>query len=142
MEKVDALLRRIKPWHVFFILMIVDIIFCGVILYKVSYTEIDWVAYMQEVEGFIQGERNYMNLKGDTGPLVYPAGFLYLFSGLYWMTNRGANILIGIFFLFFFKFDDDVNLKHFFLNNFKIKRSRRIYSFVSVEFGRRSWFVL
>lgn len=43
-------------------------------------TEIDWVAYMQEVEGFLDGERNYRNLRGDTGPLVYPAGFIYVYS--------------------------------------------------------------
>lgn len=43
-------------------------------------TEIDWVAYMQEVKGFLDGERNYFNLRGDTGPLVYPAGFLYLYT--------------------------------------------------------------
>lgn len=33
-------------------------------------TEIDWIAYMQEVEGFINGTFNYYELKGDTGPLV------------------------------------------------------------------------
>jgi alpha-1,3-mannosyltransferase len=33
-------------------------------------TEIDWIAYMQEVEGFINGTLNYYELKGDTGPLV------------------------------------------------------------------------
>lgn len=33
-------------------------------------TEIDWVAYMQEVKGFLDGERDYMQLRGDTGPLV------------------------------------------------------------------------
>lgn len=33
-------------------------------------TEIDWKAYMQEVEGFINGTYNYYDLKGDTGPLV------------------------------------------------------------------------
>ena len=27
-------------------------------------TEIDWIAYMQEVEGFLNGEMDYMNLKG------------------------------------------------------------------------------
>lgn len=43
-------------------------------------TEIDWVAYMQEVKGFLDGERNYLNLRGDTGPLVYPAGFVYIYS--------------------------------------------------------------
>ena len=38
-------------------------------------TEIDWVAYMQEVEGFINGTWNYTELKGDTGPLVYGMGY-------------------------------------------------------------------
>lgn len=33
-------------------------------------TEIDWIAYMQEVEGFLNGTRDYTQLKGDTGPLV------------------------------------------------------------------------
>ena len=43
-------------------------------------TEIDWLAYIQEVTGFLEGERDYYNLRGDTGPLVYPAGFVYAYS--------------------------------------------------------------
>ena len=33
-------------------------------------TEIDWKAYMQEVEGVINGTYDYSKLGGDTGPLV------------------------------------------------------------------------
>lgn len=33
-------------------------------------TEIDWKAYMDEVEGVINGTYDYTLLKGDTGPLV------------------------------------------------------------------------
>ena len=33
-------------------------------------TEIDWIAYMQEVEGVVNGTYDYTQLKGDTGPLV------------------------------------------------------------------------
>jgi hypothetical protein len=33
-------------------------------------TEIDWRAYMQEVEGVLNGTVDYSQLKGDTGPLV------------------------------------------------------------------------
>jgi alpha-1,3-mannosyltransferase len=53
----------------------------------VADTEIDWQAYMEEVEGFLGGELDYMNLKGGTGPLVYPAGFVYLFAGIRWLTH-------------------------------------------------------
>lgn len=34
-------------------------------------TEIDWKAYMDEVEGVINGTYDYTQLKGDTGPLVW-----------------------------------------------------------------------
>ena len=64
-------------------------------------TEIDWIAYMQEVEGFLTGERNYRLIRGDTGPLVYPAGFLYIFTFLRRVTENGKNILKG--FHFFYK---------------------------------------
>lgn len=33
-------------------------------------TEIDWEAYMEEVEGVINGTYDYRFLKGVTGPLV------------------------------------------------------------------------
>ncbi|NXW55637.1 ALG3 mannosyltransferase, partial [Eurystomus gularis] len=58
-------------------------------------TEIDWKAYMQEVEGFANGTLDYTRLKGDTGPLVYPAGFVYIFLGLYYATGRGADIRLA-----------------------------------------------
>ncbi|KAJ3055088.1 dolichyl-P-Man:Man(5)GlcNAc(2)-PP-dolichol alpha-1,3-mannosyltransferase [Rhizophlyctis rosea] len=66
-----------------------------IFVWKVPYTEIDWKAYMQEVEGFIGGERDYLNLKGDTGPLVYPAGFVYIFTFLYRITDGGENIKLA-----------------------------------------------
>ena len=39
--------------------------------FVVSDTEIDWEAYMQEVEGFLNGTYDYTKLEGATGPLVY-----------------------------------------------------------------------
>ena len=47
---------------------------------------------MQEVEGVVNGTWDYTQLKGDTGPLVYPAGFVYVFGILYYVTNFGQNI--------------------------------------------------
>ncbi|XP_011690238.1 PREDICTED: lethal(2)neighbour of Tid protein [Wasmannia auropunctata] len=75
-----------------------EIILNVLIVQFVPYTEIDWRAYMQEVEGFLNGTTDYSKLRGDTGPLVYPAGFIYVFSGLYYLTSRGANIRLAQYF--------------------------------------------
>ncbi|KAL0966473.1 hypothetical protein UPYG_G00295700 [Umbra pygmaea] len=50
---------------------------------------------MDEVEGVINGTYDYTKLKGDTGPLVYPAGFVYIFTALYFITNHGLNIRLA-----------------------------------------------
>jgi len=76
-------------------LFLFECIFGVIIIQKVPYTEIDWWAYMQEVEGVLGGEYNYTNLRGDTGPLVYPAGFVYLYMGFHWITEKGFNILLA-----------------------------------------------
>lgn len=34
------------------------------IVVRVKYTEIDWIAYMQECEGFLNGTLDYSQLKG------------------------------------------------------------------------------
>ena len=47
---------------------------------------------MEEVEGYLSGERDYTKIQGCTGPLVYPAGFLYIFSFLRSITDEGVNI--------------------------------------------------
>jgi alpha-1,3-mannosyltransferase len=57
------------------------------IIHKVNYTEIDFSTYMQQVQVFLAGERNYRAIKGDTGPIVYPAGFLYFYSFIYYCTD-------------------------------------------------------
>ncbi|XP_064383640.1 dol-P-Man:Man(5)GlcNAc(2)-PP-Dol alpha-1,3-mannosyltransferase-like isoform X2 [Halichondria panicea] len=50
---------------------------------------------MQEVEGVINGTFDYTLLKGDTGPLVYPAGFVYIYTGLYYLTSHGSDISLA-----------------------------------------------
>ena len=82
-------LAREKYDYLFFIcLIIVECLLGYLIILKVPYTEIDWVAYMQEVDFWLDGEYDYLKIYGNTGPLVYPAGFLYLFGFLQWFTNR------------------------------------------------------
>ena len=41
----------------------------------------------------MHGNFNYTELRGPTGPLVYPAGFVYTYSLLYWATDEGTNIV-------------------------------------------------
>ncbi|KAI9500797.1 glycosyltransferase family 58 protein, partial [Coemansia spiralis] len=65
------------------------------IVQRVAYTEIDWRAYMQQVEGVASGERNYLSLRGDTGPLVYPAGFVWTYQLLWAATSGGADIRLA-----------------------------------------------
>mmetsp|Transcript_29334 Transcript_29334/g.56302 ORF Transcript_29334/g.56302 Transcript_29334/m.56302 type:complete len:418 (-) Transcript_29334:249-1502(-) len=83
------------------LLMMAELGLCVLIFLKVPYTEIDWIAYMQEVEGYLAGETDYTKLQGQTGPLVYPAGFVYVFSLLRQCTGgdvvAGQMIFIGVY---------------------------------------------
>ncbi|RMZ75364.1 hypothetical protein DV738_g5528, partial [Chaetothyriales sp. CBS 135597] len=69
--------------------------FCAVIIAKVAYTEIDWATYMTQVGVFLGGERHYEKLTGPTGPCVYPAMHVYIYSALYEVTEQGRDILRG-----------------------------------------------
>lgn len=74
-------------------LLVGEAVLCIAIIQKVAYTEIDWTAYMEEVEWvLVRGERDYVQIRGNTGPLVYPAGFVYLYAALRWCTDAGTNI--------------------------------------------------
>ncbi len=77
------------------LLLAIDALLCFIIVKKVAYTEIDWQPYMEEVQGYLDGERDYVNIRGSTGPLVYPAGFLYVYSMLHHITDRGSNVLLA-----------------------------------------------
>ena len=74
------------------LLVVAEAILTTLVVQRVPYTEIDWVAYMQEVTTYQEGERDYVNIRGGTGPLVYPAGFLYLYSWLksFAISGRGS----------------------------------------------------
>jgi alpha-1,3-mannosyltransferase len=76
-------------------LWLADAVGTSLIIWKVPYTEIDWVAYMQQVSQFISGERDYTKIEGGTGPLVYPAAHVYTFTGLYHITDEGKNIFLA-----------------------------------------------
>lgn len=45
-------------------ILFVELILNIFIIQRVKYTEIDWIAYMQECEGFLNGTTDYSHLKG------------------------------------------------------------------------------
>ena len=52
--------------YMVFALFMAEIFINTLVITKVNYTEIDWVAYMQEVEGVKNGTYDYSLLKGKT----------------------------------------------------------------------------
>uniref|UniRef100_A0A0D6QY76 dolichyl-P-Man:Man5GlcNAc2-PP-dolichol alpha-1,3-mannosyltransferase n=1 Tax=Araucaria cunninghamii TaxID=56994 RepID=A0A0D6QY76_ARACU len=93
--------ERCAAWAAFILLLTEILLICAIIKF-VPYTKIDWDAYMSQVKGFMGGERNYGELRGDTGPLVYPAGFLYFYSIIYFLTGGAvfpAQVIFGILYI-------------------------------------------
>jgi alpha-1,3-mannosyltransferase len=74
------------------LIWVADLVLSIAIVFKVPYTEIDWTAYMQQIQQIIAGELDYMLIKGDTGPLVYPAGHVWIYRALYYFTDNGSDI--------------------------------------------------
>lgn len=74
-------------------LLLFDGALTSLVILKVPYTEIDWTAYMEQVTQYLAGERDYSAIKGGTGPLVYPAAHVYIYSALYKLTAQGADVL-------------------------------------------------
>lgn len=105
LQKSHASIRKlVKNPRVAFALalLVADAFLVALIISYVPYTKIDWDAYMSQVNGFLEGERDYTNLKGDTGPLVYPAGFLYIYSAIHFVTGEQvypAQILFGFLYI-------------------------------------------
>ena len=57
-----------------------------------SDTEIDWTTYMQQISIYLKGERDYKNIAGSTGPLVYPGAHVWIYKHLYKWTDEGRDI--------------------------------------------------
>ncbi|WVO15927.1 hypothetical protein L204_103592 [Cryptococcus depauperatus] len=79
----SLLLDRRYFWHLATLLILGEVLLGLLVIWKIPYTKIDWPAYMQQVEMFLQHERNYAYIKGETGPLVYPALHLYIYTAFY-----------------------------------------------------------
>ncbi|KAF1993306.1 glycosyltransferase family 58 protein [Amniculicola lignicola CBS 123094] len=77
------------------LLLVADAVLCGLVIWKVPYTEIDWKAYMEQIEIYLKGEVDYKKIVGSTGPLVYPAAHVQIYRVLYSLTDRGRNIQLA-----------------------------------------------
>ncbi|KAF9069860.1 glycosyltransferase family 58 protein [Rhodocollybia butyracea] len=75
-------------WILAFLVVLGDAFLSEIIIH----TEIDWETYMLQVELYLKGERDYSKISGPTGPLVYPAGHVYVFRFLYDITDSGKHI--------------------------------------------------
>ena len=48
-------------------LLLADAALCRFILRRTPYTEIDWTAYMEQIDQVFEGERNYTRISGGHG---------------------------------------------------------------------------
>jgi alpha-1,3-mannosyltransferase len=48
---------------------------------------------MEQIQQYVDGERDYTVIKGGTGPLVYPAAHVYIYWLLYHVTDKGKDIM-------------------------------------------------
>lgn len=70
-------------------------IIAKLVIANVKYTEIDFSTYMQQIELVNAGALDYSVITGDTGPIVYPAGYIQVYQALYWLTDGGNNIILA-----------------------------------------------
>ncbi|CAE6353120.1 unnamed protein product [Rhizoctonia solani] len=86
----NLLTRSQYFWFIAFLVLIGDAILCRLIIRFIPYTEIDFETYMIQTDLYLSGERDYSQITGPTGPLVYPAGHVHIHHLLYNFTEGGS----------------------------------------------------
>jgi len=81
--------------RIMFPLLIVESIGLEAIILNVPYTEIDFSTYMQQISLIEKGELHYDKIVGDTGPIVYPGGYVWIYSWLKMFTGGMEYIRVG-----------------------------------------------
>ncbi|PWY98660.1 ALG3-domain-containing protein [Testicularia cyperi] len=78
-------------------LVAAEAVLSELIIRKIEFTEIDFQTYIGQAELFLHGERDYTRLDpaGGSGPCVYPAAHLYLYSLLHRLTQGGNNLVVA-----------------------------------------------
>lgn len=79
-----------------FLFLLIESIAMKVIINSVSFTDIDYEAYMEQIQMITKdGELDYSKIRGGTGPLVYPAGHVWLYRLMYTLTNGVEDVRNG-----------------------------------------------
>lgn len=76
-------------------IFVATLLIAKLIIAKVPYTEIDFTTYMQQIALIDEGEKDYSQVTGDTGPIVYPAGYVSVYSFIRWMTRGGQDMNVA-----------------------------------------------
>ncbi|KAI6132069.1 glycosyltransferase family 58 protein [Pisolithus croceorrhizus] len=79
-------------WTLATLVIVCDAVLTQLIIKFIPYTEIDWETYMVHIDLYLSGERDYSKITGPTGPLVYPAGHVYIHDILHYLTDSGKNV--------------------------------------------------
>ena len=104
MSRVAGLLAKVRgavddpKWirQAYPLLLVLDLLLSLVVIRKVTFTNIDFQAYMEEVQPVLErGETNYSRLNAGTGPIAYPAGFVYIYSFISVVTDGGRNLWVA-----------------------------------------------
>lgn len=59
------------------------------------YAQVDLKSFMEDASSFMKGEQHFALMTRDTEIVAHPAGFQWLFGGLYFLTNKGEDTLIS-----------------------------------------------
>lgn len=85
-------------WNLVKVLIAIEVVINILVIKNVKYTEIDWSTYMAQVGQIFNSTKfnfDYTQIEGPTGPLVYPAGFVYVFALFRELTDGGNNIQLA-----------------------------------------------
>lgn len=78
-----------------------DLALTAVIIWRVPFMNVDWEAYTTQVSAVLQGQFDYAQLEGPTGPIAYPGGFclFYLPFAHLGLEVRHVQIVFGALYL-------------------------------------------
>ena len=80
-------------------LVVGEALITSLVVWKVPYTEIDYATYLEQAALATAGERDYARIRGAQGPLVYPAGHVWLYALVGRLPRPKVQALFGAFYV-------------------------------------------